>query len=379
MVYYFRVLQIEKQNRHFNFTDFRGNVSNVNISPLILKVKQYFENYDINNLEVLNLKALSVPPWLIPKIDVCFEMCEKPKSNSSAEELKQLFLQHKHESRISMYTDGSKCENGTGAGVVVVRKSEDNYIYDPYRLKLNKIASVFSAELIAIEAAINSLKKNKNASCCIYSDSKSALQAILKYDSKNPIVQNIHVLLLNIYKNNTTIKFCWVPAHCGIKGNEMADKTAKEATKFSKNCNNSILLSDIKSFLKEKVSEKWKQSWNTKTNNKLFNVDSSIGKKVFSCFNTRIEEIKFTRLRLGHTKLTHKFRLLAEPQPLCNLCNCYLSVKHFLIECPKYDTERTRFLGPNVLNLSDILERENFMKINKILDFIKHSKQFSEI
>jgi hypothetical protein len=157
-------------------------------------VRQFFQNYNIGQLDVLNLKPLPVPPWLIPKIDVCFEMCEKPKNNFSPDELQQYFCEHKHVSIISMYTDGSKSANGTGAGVIVVRKSEN--VYEPYRLKLNKIASVFSAELVAIEAAVNSLKKNKDTSCTIYSDSKSALQAILKYDSKNPIVQNIHILLL---------------------------------------------------------------------------------------------------------------------------------------------------------------------------------------
>jgi hypothetical protein len=159
----------------------------------------------------------------------------------------------------------------------------------------------------------------------------------------------------------------------------MADKTAKEATKFSKNCNNSILLSDIKSFLKGKVSEKWKEIWSTKINNKLFEVDSSIGNNDFSRFNSRLEEIKFTRLRLGHTKMTHKFRLLSEPQPLCDMCDCYLTVKHCLIECPKYVRERTRFFGQNIFKMSDILERGNFIKINRILEFVKHAKLFSEI
>ena len=379
MNYYFRIHQIEKQNRHSNIIDFERNFPISNTKTFGFKVRETIKKYKVGNFEILKIKPLPIPPWLIPKVDICFKICEKSKNNFTTEELKQSFYEHKHDSRISMYTDGSKSDNGTGAGVVVFRKCTNEYVYEPYRLKLNKLASIFSAELVALEAAVNSIKKAKNTSCTIYSDSKSALQAILKYDSKNPIVQNIHILLLNIKENNTKVKFCWVPAHCGIKGNEIADKIAKESTKFSTNCNNPILFSDIKAFLKQQVNKKWKQTWNLEVDNKLFGVDSSIGKKDFSGFSTRLEEIKFTRLRLGHTKMTHSFRLLGEPQPECNICECPLTVKHILIECPVYEQKRIGFLGHHELNIYDILERGNFVKIKNIFNFVKEIGLFSEI
>ena len=77
--------------------------------------------------------------------------------------------------------------------------------------------------------------------------------------------------------------------------------------------------------------------------------------------------------------MTHKFRLLREPQPLCYACDCYLTVKHVLIECTKYDRERTRFFGRSVLKMGDILDRGNFVKINRLLEFLKQAKLFSEI
>ena len=241
------------------------------------------------------------------------------------------------------------------------------------------MASVFSAELVAIENAVNSVSKTKDTSVVIYSDSKSALQAILQYDSKNQIVQNIHILLLRLNENNTKIKFCWVPAHCGIKGNEIADKTAKESTKFSKNCKNPILLSDIKTFLKQQVSKKWQETWNTQFNNKLFEVESGIGKIDFSGFRSRLEEIKFTRLRLGHTKITHKFRLLGEEQPECDACKCYLTIKHILVECPKYEVSRKHYFGSYEIKINEILERGSLQKIKQVMLFLKSSKLFSEI
>ena len=243
---------------------------------------------------------------------------------------------------------------------------------------MNPLASVFSAELVAIESAINSVKYNKNTSVTIYSDSKSALQAISRYDSKNPIIQNIHILLLMVYKNNTTILFCWVPAHCDIKGNELADKAAKNATKFSKKCNNPILFSDIKAFLKQKFREKWQLEWNTKVNNKLFKVDPSIGKRFFTGFQNRMEEIKFTRLRLGHTKLTHEYLFLNEQSPICNVCQCNITIEHILTECPQYEIKRIHFFGNKEIKINEILKRINSQQSN-VLNFLKHTDLFSKI
>ena len=278
-----------------------------------------------------------------------------------------------------MYTDGSKSEKGTGAGVVVFRMCNNNHVFDRYKIKLHALSSAFTAELVALEAAVNSLKNVKNISCTIYSDSRSALQSILKYDSNNPIVQNIHILLLNINENNTKITFCWVPAHCDIRGNELADKVAKEATKFSKNCTNPILFSDIKTFLKSQINRKCKLFWNTQVDNKLFQVDSSIGKKDFSGFRNRLEEIKFTRLRLGHTKITHEFRFLGINQPICEICLSDLTIYHILIECPKFEQKRISCFGHYEIKISDILERGNFTKIINMSNFLKSTDLFSKI
>ena len=380
MSYFFRVHQIEKQYRHQNIVETNRPFTDLNINKTFsFKVRENLQKYQIEELDIIKVKPLPIPPWFIPNIEVCFKVCENTKKESTTEELKHIFNEHKHVSKISMYTDGSKSEKGTGAGVVVFRKCNNMFVHDQYKIKLHKLASAFTAELVALEAAVNSLKHVENTSCTIYSDSKSALQSILKYDSKNPIVQNIHILLLNITGNNTIIKFCWVPAHCGIRGNELADKVAKNATKFSKNCTNPILYSDIKTFLKEQINNKCSLFWNTQVNNKLFQIDSKIGKKDFSGFTSRMDEIKFTRLRLGHTKITHEFRFLGQQQPICNVCVCDLTVKHLLIECPKYEQKRIACFGHYELNISDILERGNYKKILNILNFLRQTGLFNEI
>ena len=61
------------------------------------------------------------------------------------------------------------------------------------------------------------------------------------------------------------------------------------------------------------------------------------------------------------------------------MCDCYLTVEHLLIECTKYERERTRIFGQHVLKMGDILERGNFIKINRLFEFLKQAKLFSEI
>ena len=92
-----------------------------------------------------------------------------------------------------------------------------------------------------------------------------------------------------------------------------------------------------------------------------------------------MEEIKYTRLRLGHTKFTHKHILLQEPQPECDACFCPVTVKHVISECPKYEIKRIQIFGNREIEMSDILKRGNKQNISNILRFLKTTGLFSEI
>ena len=115
--YYFRTLQIEKERRHSNNIVDIKMVNNLNVNALGFKVNETLKKYQTDSIKVLTSKPLPVPPWLIPNINVCFQLCQKTKKDCTSEELKNSFYEHKHYSRITMFTDGSKSEKGAGAGV----------------------------------------------------------------------------------------------------------------------------------------------------------------------------------------------------------------------------------------------------------------------
>ena len=79
------------------------------------------------------------------------------------------------------------------------------------------------------------------------------------------------------------------------------------------------------------------------------------------------DEVVLSRLRLGHSYLTHSYLLKGEPPPECVTCNCRLTISHILVDCIEYDFFRL-ILFENNFTLTDIF---NNVSPNKIISFIK--------
>ena len=54
------------------------------------------------------------------------------------------------------------------------------------------------------------------------------LQAIESEDTETPLICHIMNLLRSLSDKGTHVRFCWVPSHCGIEGNEILDQLVKE-------------------------------------------------------------------------------------------------------------------------------------------------------
>ena len=251
--------------------------------------------------------------------------------------------------------------------------------FSKWKCKLNKLSSIFFAELSAIYFALKSIIKMKNKTFTIYSDSKSSLQTIQIPNSKHEIVRQIQTLCFKLFCNNNNLLFCWVPGHCGIKGNELADKEAKTAANNPRICLKPITTSDMKIVIKNQVYSFWKTFWNSQTQNKLKNIGTQIGPKSFSNFPNRLEEIKFTRIRLGHAKITHSFILKNEDPTICTTCHVRISVLHILLICPRFHQERIKYFGNGVICIKSILNRKNTQNYNLIKFFFKEFILFDQI
>ena len=82
-----------------------------------------------------------------------------------------MFLNHLPEHNISnSFTDGSKTQNGVGYAFI----NKDTI----HGVKISSIASICTAELLAILAAIKQVISQNNSTITIITDSGSAIQGI---------------------------------------------------------------------------------------------------------------------------------------------------------------------------------------------------------
>ncbi|XP_015931063.2 uncharacterized protein [Parasteatoda tepidariorum] len=131
---------------------------------------------------------------------------------------------------IEIFTDGSRMEvadamnntseHRTGMGMIIRR---DGKLIRETSIRLSNNCSVYRAEMMAINTALQWFANNQYPNATIYSDSLSSLQALKNPKPDSELAENTK----QIWKNN--ILLGWVKAHIGIEGNKEADRVAKNA------------------------------------------------------------------------------------------------------------------------------------------------------
>ena len=192
-------------------------------------------------------------------------------------------------------------------------------------MRLPDSASVFTAEVWAIIKALEQIKDSIASKYIVFTDSLSCLQALHHMKLKHPLIGMVirKCVFLNIAK--TYIVFCWIPSHTGIKGNEKADLAAKSALDLP-HAKVGVPYTDFKYSISQYIFSTWQDDWQ-------------------SYWRCRKDEVVLCRARIGHTHLTHSYILRKDPPPLCEHCQCILTVRHILVECNHFARERKDMFG----------------------------------
>lgn len=245
---------------------------------------------------------------------------------------------------VEAYTDGSKTEQGVGAGVAIYMKNEIQY---KLQFKLDMKCSNNQAEQLAISKALEKIKdielqEGIQRNLALYTDSKVTLDSLHNSKNHNSLIEKIRQQIITLERQNWTVEIAWVKAHVGIRGNETADRLAKKAT-----INNEaetyikIPLSALRKSIREKTLEQWECEWQNTTK-------GAETKQYFPTVAQRLKQrfpitANITAMLTGHGRLKayyHRFHLTDDPTCPCNEES--QTTDHLLYRCSQFSQQREK-------------------------------------
>ena len=186
-----------------------------------------------------------------------------------------------------------------------------------------------------------------------------------------------------------------MPGHCEIRGNDTADRLAKEAAQPGKTHPFRPLLSRENAFVRNKTYAQWEQEWKTSTKGAhLRKIDGGLParytRKLYGNL-PRNRAYLLTQLRTGHNWLsTYAKKFGFREDDLCE-CGVQETVAHVLMECPRLRelrVELRRKTGDTLNGVSSLLGGSNegekgkpdivsrAKMVQAVLDFAEASQRF---
>ena len=166
--------------------------------------------------------------------------------------------------------------------------------------RLTREASVFTAELYAICAAVHEILKGTidGNRFTIFSDSRRALLALRSDYSFSPILVKTKELIRRAEEDNIIMDLCWVPGHVNVRGNEKADAAAKDAALRAPTA---IPHTDMRRPLREAITNGWHRKWNSlaREGRKLRELKKDVKDWTSSHNKSRRIETVLARLKIG--------------------------------------------------------------------------------
>lgn len=251
---------------------------------------------------------------------------------------------------ISFYTDGSKTAAGSYVGLAVASPQ----LNLSFQFRLPSFASIFTAESLAIQIALEHILSSRIPNSIIFTDALSVLQAISQTSDFIPssvtAIFKIKKIILDLSALNCQVTLAWIPSHLGIPGNELVDSLAKEASAKGTSLTCPLPSSDLFPLADSLVFsefDRFLRNYRPSTGTFYFsNCYSPCRKPWFhSSLLERREITTFSRMRSNHYSLASSLhRKNLSESPLCSSCNIEEDLNHLFWSCPKYESHRRTLL-----------------------------------
>ena len=314
------------------------------------------------------------------------------------------------------WTDGSEDEQHYGGYSWITLQNRNEGRLNCMYGYTNTLSDNNICELLAILYCLKEVISDKSIvmnnnlnSIIIFTDSKSSIDTLsingypkcsTIYNIINQIFEMIHILS----KYNLNLIICHVPAHVGIKGNEIADWWAKfgvyKAHESVENSNNNYIknnqqtLAIINQINNEKIEKYYKQKQRKdykikkqkrERNNKLsinsrYMKNRKVGKHFIKEYNqlTRSEVSVITRLRTQHIELKSYTNIIyakdEQTNILCDCGKCNETVFHYLMECENYNNERNE-MWETIELIDEYYKSKTNRTIRKLLFYYKYQEK----
>ena len=178
-------------------------------------------------------------------------------SNQSAPWGHQTFHQETSETQGSHdegYTDGSKMNDRVGAAAVInCHFQNGETICHQLSKRLPNNSAIFAADVISPALNYYWHMGPVHHDVVVYANSMSCLYAVEGEDNGNPFICHIISLLWLLGDKSMHVRFCWIPSHCDIEGNESVDQLATETLDHDIDLLASIHFADLKPLVNSNI------------------------------------------------------------------------------------------------------------------------------
>lgn len=356
-------------------------------TPLLLKIEWAKLHFGVENVE--KRKPYTSPPWWNPPNTTIHPTAKLATIHHNQRSCKK--------GHICIYTDGSGYKNGIGASAVLGITTFKEYLGTASQ------ATVFTAELKGVDLATKMIgivaeKDTKRIikGFDIFTDNQAAIRAIKKGDtgSGQSILRSIVTKLTNIReKAPYEISIYWIPAHTGVRGNEEADKAAREAADAPEDIRTkaSEIAIRYESAVKMEASRTlrrvWKEQWEKEMKGRhTYRITPSPTGKTLDLHEGLPKALSSIGIQLrtgkiGLNEFLHTRRVPGYESPQCECGHGNQSVIHMLTACRKWVRERWELrVSSGSLDLATILgNRDSFRAAIQFILATGKLNQFREV
>lgn len=266
---------------------------------------------------------------------------------------------------VLVFTDGSMIGGWVGAGWW--RRNSVGVQYSA-RIPLGREMEVYDSELVGIEAGVRSallmaVQEGKRK-ILVLSDNQAAVQRMGRRgaSSGEAVVQQVWALVARAERRGITVTIGWVKGHCGVEGNEQADRLAKAGAQMARGGRHAYTsIAYLRRRAREHCEQLWSKHYQLAVVGKGKRYGGTPSKRWAVVFNRKERGARalLSRLRTGHIDCGHYLHRIGKiTSPACFCGSSSQTVRHVLLNCRLLSAQRKRAkdrLGMGALTMAKLL------------------------